>query len=106
MRPTLWIGGGSGAGKSTVAGILGERHGIPVVRTDESLHAHAAASAGVPAVDAFVAMSMDERWVLRPPGEMLATFPWFTGAAVVSARPAPRPWSTTSSAPGGSRRST
>ncbi|GAA2753765.1 hypothetical protein [Amnibacterium kyonggiense] len=80
-RATVWIGGGSGAGKSTVARILGERHGRPVVHTDESLHEHATASAGDPAVDAFVRMSMDERWVDRRPGEMLATFPWFAGAA-------------------------
>jgi 2-phosphoglycerate kinase len=75
-----WIGGGSGAGKSTVALRLGVRLGIPVVQTDVSLRAHAAASAGSPEVDAFVRMSMDERWVHRDPAEMLHTFPWFEGA--------------------------
>lgn len=74
-----WIGGGSGAGKSTVARLLGERSGVPVVQTDLSLHEHAAASAGAPLVDRFVGMSMDERWVDRDPAVMLATFPWFAG---------------------------
>lgn len=74
-----WIGGGSGAGKSTVALLLGERCGLPVVQTDLSLHEHAAVASGAPAVDAFVAMSMDERWVLRDPEAMLRTFPWFAG---------------------------
>jgi hypothetical protein len=32
-----------------------------------------------PLITAFVAMSMDERWVQRSPQEMLATFPWFRG---------------------------
>jgi 2-phosphoglycerate kinase len=74
-----WIGGGSGAGKSTVALRLGGRLGLPVVQTDVSLRAHAAAGAGLPRVDAFVRMSMDERWVHRDPAEMLRTFPWFQG---------------------------
>jgi hypothetical protein len=75
-----WIGGGSGAGKSTVATLLGSRAGLPVVHTDLSLHRHAEELAGDPVVDAFAGMSMDERWVRRSPGEMLRTFPWFDGA--------------------------
>jgi len=74
-----WIGGGSGAGKSTVALLLGERHGVPVVQTDLSLRDHAAAAAGTASVDAFAGMSMDERWVHRDAEAMLATFPWFRG---------------------------
>lgn len=76
LAAARWIGGGSGAGKSTVAPLLG----LPVVHTDLSLHPHAAALAGDARVDAFVAMSMDERWVDREPERMLATFPWFDGA--------------------------
>lgn len=72
-----WIGGGSGAGKSTVA----RRLGAAVVPTDLTLHAHAAATADDPRVAAFTAMTMDERWVDRDPGTMLRTFPWFDGAA-------------------------
>jgi adenylate kinase family enzyme len=79
LAAVRWIGGGSGAGKSTVAGLLGQRLGLPVVHSDLSLHAHAAAAAGRPRVDAFVRMSMDERWVDRTPAEMLRTFPWFAG---------------------------
>ncbi len=75
-----WIGGGSGAGKSTVASRLGDRFGLPVVQTDLTLDPHAEAMADDPRVGAFVRMSMDERWVEREPGEMLRTFPWFAGA--------------------------
>ncbi len=79
LAEVRWIGGGSGAGKSTIAALLGRRSGIPVVHTDLSLHPHAAASADVPSVADFVGMSMDERWVERAPAEMLETFPWFDG---------------------------
>lgn len=79
LSEVRWIGGGSGAGKSTVAALLGRRHGLPVLHTDLSLHAHAAAMQDEPRVRAFVRMSMDERWVLREPVEMLRTFPWFAG---------------------------
>ena len=74
-----WIGGGSGAGKSTVARLLGDRHGVPVVHSDLSLRAHADAMRGSARIDAFVDATMDERWVDRDPGEMARTFPWFVG---------------------------
>ncbi|HEX6656185.1 MAG TPA: hypothetical protein VF153_08250 [Candidatus Limnocylindria bacterium] len=32
-----------------------------------------------PLIAAFTAMTMDERWVIRSPDVMLATFPWFRG---------------------------
>lgn len=79
LRDVRWIGGGSGAGKSTVAELLGRRFGLRVMSTDLSLRRHAAAAAGAPRVDGFVAMSMDERWVEREPAAMLDTFPWFAG---------------------------
>jgi hypothetical protein len=69
----LWIGGGTGAGKSSVAMALAERYGLPrydydwhdardhTERTRIDRHPHRAA---------FLAMSLDERWVLRTPREM------------------------------------
>lgn len=79
LADVRWIGGGSGAGKSTVAGVVGEQSGLRVVQTDLSLHPHAAAMAEDRRVAEFVRMTMDERWVDRTPEEMLETFPWFAG---------------------------
>ena len=69
----LWIGGGTGAGKSSVASALAERYGLArydydwhdsrdhTERTRPDRHPHRAA---------FLAMSLDERWVLHTPREM------------------------------------
>ena len=59
----FWIGGGSGAGKSTIARRLADRHGARLYATDEVM----------------AAMDMDERWVSRSPETMLETFHWFRG---------------------------
>nr|WP_221377473.1 shikimate kinase [Actinoplanes polyasparticus] len=77
-----WIGGGSGAGKSTVARRLAARHGLRLYDTDAVMTEHARRSdpATSPQLAAFLAMSMDERW-LRPPRVMLDTFHWFRGEA-------------------------
>ena len=73
LRHVLWIGGGTGAGKSSVAIALAERHGLTrynydwhdardhTERTRADRHPHRAA---------FLAMSLDERWVVRSPEEM------------------------------------
>ncbi|GAA0311004.1 hypothetical protein GCM10009528_30560 [Kineococcus aurantiacus] len=78
-----WLGGGSGAGKSAVARELARRFGVAVYATDDVLADHAARSGAreAPLLHAFLAQSPDERWVLRSPQEMLATFPWFAGEA-------------------------
>jgi 2-phosphoglycerate kinase len=77
-----WIGGGSGAGKTTIARRLAGRHGMRVYDTDAVMGDHARRSdpATSPQLAAFRAMSMDERW-LRPPPVMLETFHWFRGEA-------------------------
>lgn len=82
INGVCWIGGGSGAGKSTVARRLAERHGLRLYDTDAVMREHAARSdpATSPRLAAFLAMSMDERW-LRPPRVMLDTFHWFRGEA-------------------------
>lgn len=78
-----WIGGGSGAGKSTVADRLSRDHGIPVYSTDDAMSEHAARAAAQdsPLLAEFMAMDMDQRWCARSPGEMLDTFPWYRGEA-------------------------
>jgi hypothetical protein len=81
LRHVRWLGGGSGAGKSTIAQHLAAAHGLRLYRTDEVIadHAQRAPSTDTPLLDAFLAMEMDERWVTRSPQAMLKTFPWFAG---------------------------
>jgi hypothetical protein len=81
VRHVYWIGGGSGAGKSTVARRLAGRHGWRLYSTDDAMadHARRTTAEESPLLHAFLAMDMDERWVRRSPEEMLETFHWFRG---------------------------
>ncbi|MEU2270575.1 hypothetical protein ABZ568_30035 [Streptomyces olindensis] len=83
LRHVYWIGGGSGAGKSTIARRLASRHGWRLYATDEVMgdHTRRATAREAPLLHAFLAMDMDERWVNRPPETMLETFHWFRGEA-------------------------
>lgn len=76
-----WIGGGTGAGKTAVARRLSERFGLSVYDSDATIRVHTArlGAAEAPLLDRFTRLSMDERWVLRDPGAMYETFPWFHG---------------------------
>lgn len=76
-----WIGGASGAGKSTVARRLAARHGLHLYVTDDVMTEHAARSTpeDSPQLSAFAAMDMDERWLHRSPQVMLDTFHWYRG---------------------------
>lgn len=76
-----WLGGGSGAGKTTIARRLADDYGLRLYHCDETLGAHARrlAPTEAPLLHAFLRMDMDERWVNRPPDVMLRTFPWFAG---------------------------
>jgi hypothetical protein len=76
-----WLGGGSGAGKSTIAGRLAARHGLRLYATDDVMPDHARRSTpeDAPFLSEFAAMDMDERWLLRSPETMLETFHWFRG---------------------------
>ena len=78
-----WIGGGSGAGKSTIARRLAADRGLHLCATDDSMSDHARRSPPqrAPLLAEFLAMDMDERWVDRSPRAMLDTFPWFHGEA-------------------------
>ena len=81
LRHVYWIGGGSGAGKSTVARRLCAEHGLRVYSTDDAMRDHVARlpPREAPFLAEFLAMDMDERWCRRSPEVMLDTFHWFRG---------------------------
>jgi 2-phosphoglycerate kinase len=81
LRDVYWIGGGSGAGKSTIARRLAARHGLALYATDDVMLEHAGRTTpqDSPMLHEFMAMTMDERWVNRSPEAMLETFHWFRG---------------------------
>lgn len=76
-----WLGGTSGAGKSTIARRIASDHDMTLYSTDATIRDHAGRSSPreCPRIAAFLRMSMDERWVDRTPEEMYDTFPWFHG---------------------------
>ncbi|HEV2724311.1 MAG TPA: hypothetical protein VGV10_06730 [Thermoleophilaceae bacterium] len=81
LRHVYWLGGGSGAGKSTSARRTAAQHGLHVYDTDVVMRDHASRSTPeeVPYLTRFSAMDMDERWVNQSPERMLETFHWFRG---------------------------
>jgi len=81
LRRVYWIGGGSGAGKSTVARRVAAEHGLQLYATDDVMPDHSRRSTPelCPFLHQFIAMDMDERWVNRSPKAMLETFHWFRG---------------------------
>jgi hypothetical protein len=81
LRHVRWLGGGSGAGKSTIAGRLATRYGLRLYSTDDVMAEHAGRCrpADSPLLQAFVDMTMDERWLRRSPEVMVETFHWFRG---------------------------
>ncbi len=83
LRHVYWLGGGSGAGKSTVARRLAASRGMRLYSTDDAMadHANRCKPEDCPFLTAFKAMDMDERWLNRPPEIMLETFHWFRGEA-------------------------
>lgn len=81
LRHVYWIGGGSGSGKSTIARRLAAEHGLRLYGTDEIMgdHTRRTTPEESPAIAAFTAMDMVERWVDRSPETMLDSFHWFRG---------------------------
>lgn len=76
-----WVGGGSGAGKSTVGRALAERFDARLYSTDAtmSVHADRLTPDAAPLLERFRQLDMDERWVHGDPATMSRTFPWFHG---------------------------
>jgi hypothetical protein len=81
LQHVYWIGGGSGAGKSTIARRVADRHGLRVYATDDAMPDHDGrfTQQEAPLLSRFKEMDMDERWVNRPPEVMLESFHWFQG---------------------------
>src|ERR1043166_369634 len=81
LQNVYWIGGGSAAGKSTIADRIAAERGLSVYSTDDVMADHARRSSpeNCPLLHEFMAMDMDERWVNRSPQLMFETFHWFRG---------------------------
>lgn len=81
LRNIYWIGGGSCAGKSTIARRIATQHSLHLYKTDDVMSDHASRSTpeDCPFLEKFKTMDMDERWVNRSPVTMLETFHWFRG---------------------------
>lgn len=81
LRHVYWIGGGSGAGKSTIARRLSAKYRLRLFSADDAMadHGWRCSPEDCPLLAEFKAMSMDERWVDRSPQTMLETFHWFRG---------------------------
>ena len=79
LRHVYWIGGASGAGKSTIARRIAAERCLQFYDTDAAMPDHAKRSTpeDCPLLHKFMTMDMDERWVNRSPQEMLETFHWF-----------------------------
>jgi hypothetical protein len=72
LRNVLWVGGSVCAGKSSAAEVLAARHAWRVYHYDrhEPFHFHRSVPERQPHIIAFMSMTMEQRWVLRPPEEM------------------------------------
>src|SRR5438105_3402511 len=81
LRHVYWVGGGSGAGKSTIARRIAAERGLQLYATDDVMPDHAKRSTPecCPLLHEFMALDMDERWVNQSPKAMLETFHWFRG---------------------------
>ncbi len=81
LSHVYWIGGGSGAGKSTVARRVAAGHGLRLYATDDVMadHARRGAADDSPYLAEFIAMDMDQRWLDRSVETMLETFHWYRG---------------------------
>jgi hypothetical protein len=69
----LWIGGGTGGGKSSIAIRLAGKHRLERYNYDwhdSRGHSNRTRADRHPKRAAFLAMSMDERWVTRSPAQM------------------------------------
>jgi 2-phosphoglycerate kinase len=81
LSHVYWVGGGTCAGKSTVAHRIADQYGLHLYATDDVMAEHSRRSKpeDSPLLHEFIAMEMDDRWVNRSPATMLETFHWFGG---------------------------
>jgi hypothetical protein len=70
LSHVLWIGGGQGSGKSSIARALSRRFDLQLYVIDFRVWAH---EPRMPETE-FKSLSMDERWVEATPGQMLDWF--------------------------------
>lgn len=63
LQHVYWIGGGSGAGKSTIARRIAAQYGLRLYSTDDVMADHASRSTleDSPLLQRFMAMDMDKR---------------------------------------------
>lgn len=75
LAHVLWIGGGTGAGKSSIAAALAETYGLRHYAYDraEPLQIQRMRPQQQPHFLAFLAMTLDERWLLRSSEAMAET---------------------------------
>ena len=76
LTHVLWIGGASGAGKTTIASRLARRHGLRWYNADWKTWAHRdrALGEGNPAAIRWEAMTVEERWEQTSPEEKRELF--------------------------------
>jgi 2-phosphoglycerate kinase len=81
MGRVRWVGGGSGAGKTTIARRIASTHHSALYSTDDVMaeHADRVTPTEAPRLQAFRNGSMDDRWVHGSPSEMLDSFHWYAG---------------------------
>jgi hypothetical protein len=72
LRYVMWVGGSVCAGKTSAARVMAERYALQVYHFDhqEPFHIYRSIPERQPHLIAFMAMTMDQRWVLRSPDEM------------------------------------
>ena len=70
LADVLWIGGGQGSGKSSIARALSRRFDLQLYNVDHRTWVH---KARMPLTE-FGSLTMDERWVHASPDEMLGWF--------------------------------
>lgn len=69
LAHVLWLGGSVCAGKSSISRLLAQRYPLQLHHYDRHEPDHVARSHPDrhPAITAFNSLTMDERWILRPP---------------------------------------
>src|SRR5207237_2317960 len=74
LADVLWIGGGTGSGKSSMAIALAQTYGLERYNYDwhdARDHSDRTRPDRHPMRSAFLAMSLDDQWVNRTPGQMV-----------------------------------